>query len=180
MPMPGFQGMYAKYAAEFKISIKRSGRLRPPTMLLNAELTRIGQLMVKNQKARWAAGINANGIKAKALNRRYYFVKKAFRRITDPIRDNEMTGDLKNNFTLRRASAGIIRAQPTARFPRQKAFRAEQYEEMIGFSPPEQVAIVYEVIKVMLKYAQVAWEPFDGPPPPVSAGPLLLAAPSED
>jgi hypothetical protein len=180
MPMPSIGEMLGSYYAQLKVSIKRSGRIRPPKLLIDPELTRIGRLMVANQKARWAAGINANGITAKQLNRRYFFVKKAFRKIADPKRDNEMTGDLKSNFTLRRASNGVIRAQPTARLPRQKAMRAEQYDEMIGFSPPEQVLISYEFIRLVLKYANVAWQPFNGPPPPVAPGPLMLTAPDQE
>jgi len=177
MPMPSFASMMGSYRDQLKVSIKRSGRLRPPK-LTDAELTRIGRIVVANQKARWAAGINANGITAKPLNRRYFFVKRAFRKIADPIRDNEMTGDLKGNFQLRRAGNWVIRAQPTARLPRQKAMRAEQYEEMIGFSPAEQVIVAYEFSQVIMRYANQMWQPSSGPGPGPSSGQLLLAPPS--
>jgi hypothetical protein len=157
MPIPGFGAMLGSYRAQLKVSIKRSGRLKPP-VFTDYELARIGKIVVQNQKARWAMGINANGMKAKPLNRRYYFVKKAFRHIPDPIRDNEMTGDLKQNFQLRKAGNMTIRAQPSARLPRQKALRAEQYEEMIGFSPPEIAIVGAEFAALTVKYSKAAWQ----------------------
>jgi hypothetical protein len=130
------------------IQVKQTGRVRPAN-LDNGVLTAIGKHMVAEQLIRWAKGINADGNKAKPLSKKYFFLKRAYSGNTRPIRDNKMTGALVQNFQLRKANDGQIRAEPTRRLTRAHAQRAEQYENMIGFSGPE--------INSLFKDAQVAY-----------------------
>ena len=87
MPIPGFGAMLGSYRAQLKVSIKRSGRLKPP-VFTDYELARIGKIVVQNQKA----------------------------------------------------------------------LRAEQYEEMIGFSPPEIAIVGAEFAALTVKYSKAAWQ----------------------
>jgi hypothetical protein len=131
-------------ADTFSVKVKRTGRFKPAN-LDNAGLTRIGNTMVEAQLKRWALGINAEGNAAKPLGKKHFFEKRGYFRkmgITRPvIRDNNVTGALVKNFTLRKAISGVIRAEPTQRATRAHANRAQLYEEMIGFSGPEQVLL---------------------------------------
>jgi hypothetical protein len=148
----------------FTVKVKRSGRVRKPN-LDNGGLTRIGKDMVVQQLARWAAGFNANGNSAKPLAKKSFFVKQAYFRkgINRPvIRDNNMTGSLVNNFSLRKAIAGTIRAEPTQRSTRAHANRSQYYEEMIGFSGPEQVRIFKNAQDEYGDIFTKAWVPVNG------------------
>jgi len=123
-----------------KIRVKQTGRVKAPK-LDNGPLTKIGLEMVANQKARWAKAVNALGNQAKPLSKRYFFIKrKHFGGKGRPARDMKMTGILLENFQLRKAIDNVIRAENTTRLARQHANQAVSFEDMIGFSGPEQMA----------------------------------------
>ena len=140
------------------IKVKKTGRLRGPD-LGDPQLKIIGDAMVAAQKQRWDDGINADGNQAKPLSRKYFFMKRAYTHQTSPIRDMKMTGATVNNFTLRKANNGTVRAENTARGPRSHANRAQGYDQMIGLAGSDQIAIFRES---QLQYGlllQKAWVP---------------------
>jgi hypothetical protein len=123
-----------------KVKVKQTGRVRAPR-LDDPQLKIIGDEMVAAQKARWAKGIDTGGQPAKKLSVKYAIRKGAYlRKVGDPrgssrvIRDMNITGLLVKNFTLRRASAGVIRAENTTREARAHANKAVLYWDMIGFA----------------------------------------------
>jgi DNA-binding TFAR19-related protein (PDSD5 family) len=140
------------------IQVKKTGRIRPPK-LDNSKLTAIGVRMVENQKYRWSLGVNASGAKAKKLSVKYFFEKRGYQKGGTPIRDNVMTGLMKQNFTLRRATEGVIRAENTSREARAHAQRSQGYEEMIGFAPNEQLAVIRLARSEYGNYVEKAWIP---------------------
>jgi hypothetical protein len=153
-----FGAALSSYRSQFKISVKNSGRLKAPK-LDNGQFTKIGQAMVAAQLERWSKGINANGAPAKPLSPKYAAMKRIYTRNEHPIRDNKMTGALVKNFQLRKAMDGVIRAEPTQRLTRTQAQRAEQYEEMIGLAPSDQVTTYRAIIEQYSRYPDKAWEP---------------------
>ena len=139
-----------------KVKVKQTGRVKAPR-LDNGQLTKIGNLMVKTQKERWAKGLNASGNNAKPLSKKYTFIKKKFRGVNRPLRDNQMTGVLVANFTLRKAIDNVIRAENTSREARAHANRAQGFDEMIGFSGPDQVDLFRSVQAEYGAWAKKAW-----------------------
>jgi len=144
--------------AYLSVKVKQAGRMKPPN-LDNAVLTAIGKEMVAEQLARWAKGINADGAPAKPLSKKYTFIKKYVTGKHVPIRDNYMTGALVHNFQLRKATDGVIRAEPTQRMTRQHSIRSDLYVQMTGFSPPETVKILKNVGEGYQKYINKGWQP---------------------
>jgi hypothetical protein len=144
------------------VRVTKSGRIIP-ARLDNGALTRIGDSMVEAQLKRWSLGLNANGNAARQLANKSFFEKRAYLKKTGanraPIRDNNMTGSLVKNFSLRKAISGTIRAEPTQRTTRSHANRAQFYEEMIGFSGPEQVKIYEKSFEEYGKIFTKAWVP---------------------
>ena len=139
-----------------KVKVKQTGRVKAPR-LDNGQLTKIGNLMVKTQKERWAKGVDASGNTAKPLSKKYTFIKKKFRGVNRPLRDNQMTGVLVANFTLRKAIDNVIRAENTSREARAHANRAQGFDEMIGFSGPDQVDLFRSVQAEYGAWAKKAW-----------------------
>jgi len=141
-----------------KIQVKKTGRVRPP-MLDDPQLKAIGDIMVREQKQRWDDGVTADGIHGKKLSRRYFFIKRKFTKQVAPIRDMKMTGATVANFSLRRASRGMIRAENTTRETRKRATTAQQYADMIGFAASDQIAIFRASQAQYGQYLQKAWVP---------------------
>ena len=139
-----------------KIKVKQTGRVKQPK-LDQGPLTRIGQDMVARQKARWANHLNASGVQAKPLSKKYTFIKKKYTGVARPYRDNVMTGIMRDNFTLRKAIEGDIRAENTTRLARAHANGAVKFEDMIGFSGPEQMAIFRDFQVEYGQWVKRAW-----------------------
>ena len=141
-------GMKVKY---------KGGRIRTPK-LTDPALIRIGNATVAEQKARWAKGMSANGVPAKKLSVRYAIIKqqKLHKR---PIRDNQMTGALIANFSLRKATNDVIRAENTTRMARQHANQSQQYEEMIGFALTDARVVIAASQKEYGAYVEKAFIP---------------------
>ena len=108
----------------------KSGRVRGPN-LSDPQLKIIGDAMVAAQKDRWAKGVDAAGQPAKKLSVKYSIIKQAFLH-KRPIRDNNMTGVLVANFTLRKAADGVIRAENTTKLARAHARRSNSYDQMLS------------------------------------------------
>jgi hypothetical protein len=144
------------------VKVTRSGKILP-ARLDNGGLTRIGDSMVELQLKRWSLGLNAEGNAGKPLRpkpfaiKREYLKKKGDRRAV--IRDNNMTGALRNSFSLRKAINGTIRAEPTTRNGRSHANRAQGYDQMIGFAGYEQVNIYEKSFEEYGKVFTKAWVP---------------------
>jgi hypothetical protein len=145
-------------AASVSIKVPKTGRIRPPK-LDNGKLTRIGKRMVESQKYRWSQGVNADGLKAKKLSVKYFFQKRKYKGGGNPIRDNNMTGAMRDNFAVRRASEGVIRAENSSRLGRAHAQGSQKFEEMIGFSPKEQLDVMRLTVSEYGDYVQKAWVP---------------------
>ena len=139
-----------------KVKVKQTGRIRAPR-LDNGQLTLIGHRMVATQKARWANGVDAYGNTAKPLSKKYTFIKKKYTGVARPYRDNVMTGIMRDNFTLRKAIEGDIRAENTTRLARAHANGAVKFEDMIGFSGPEQMAIFRDFQAEYGQWTKRAW-----------------------
>jgi hypothetical protein len=144
-----------------KVNVPRTGHVKKPN-LDNGKLTRIGNRMVKEQKARWEKHINANGQQAKPLNKKYVFIKKKVRNVGRPYRDNNLTGVMLKNFILRKAINGVIRAENTSREARQHARQAQLHEEMIGLSGSDQAALYRDVQTAYGALAKNAWYQVNG------------------
>jgi hypothetical protein len=141
-----------------KITVKKTGRIRAPN-LADPQLRAIGEVMVAAQKARWDDGLNADGVPAKKLSKRYFFIKKKYTRQAAPIRDMRMTGATVENFGLRRAANGVIRAENTTRETRQRATRAQKSEDMIGFAASDQITVFKAAETQYGEYLKKAWVP---------------------
>ena len=140
-----------------KIKVKQTGRIKQPKLDMGP-LTKIGLEMVDAQKKRWSQATNAQGAKAKPLSKKYFFMKrKHFGGKGRPVRDMVMTGILRDNFMLRKAINNNIRAENTTRLARQHANQAVQYEDMIGFSGPEQMAVFRNFEAAYGNYVKRAW-----------------------
>jgi hypothetical protein len=149
-------------ARGLSVKVKKTGRIKEARFDF-AGLTRVGILMVDNQLHRWSLGLNASGNPAKPLSKKSFFEKRAYfkkKGITRAvIRDNRMTDALYMNFSLRKAIAGYIRAEPTQRDTRAHATRAQQQEEMIGFAGYEQIQIFEKAHQEYGKVFTKAWIP---------------------
>jgi hypothetical protein len=143
-------------ASNNPIKVKQTGRIRPPN-LDNGQLTAIGKEMVVAQKLRWSQAVNTTGTAARQLSKRYLFIKKKYRRVNRPVRDMRMTGLTIDNFQLRKAINGVIRAENTSREGRRRAQRAQQYEDMIGFAGSDQIVVFREAQAQYGKWLQRAW-----------------------
>lgn len=158
--MPSLSGAIASTQAQFNIKVKRTGRVRPPT-LDDPQLKAIGDKMVAEQKARWARATDAAGQSAQKLSVRYAIIKQAILH-KKAVRDMSMTGATVKNFQLRKASNGTIRAENTTRLERSKARRANGYEQMIGFALTD-AKIVFDASQTEFgTYVNRAWIPLDG------------------
>lgn len=142
------------------IRVTKTGRVRGPN-LSDPQLKAIGDAMVAEQKSRWAQSKNADGQQAKRLAVRYAIIKQAtlHRRA---VRDMSMTGATIKNFTLRKAANGTIRAENTTRLERQKAVRANSYEQMIGFAVTDARVVFAEAQQEYGQYVETAWIPLGG------------------
>jgi len=140
------------------IKVKKTGRVKLP-MLDDPQMKAIGDVIVKEQKQRWDDGITADGIPGRKLSRRYFFIKRKFTKQVNPIRDMKMTGDTVANFSLRRASRGVIRAENTTRETRKRATTAQKYADMIGFAASDQIALFRACQAQYGEYVKKAWVP---------------------
>src|SRR5262245_7224379 len=111
-------------ANKVKIKVKRTGRVRTP-QLTDPQMKAIGEEMVAAQKERWRDAINANGVPAKKLSIKYFFIKRKLHGGGTPVRDMNLTGKLIKNFQLRKATTNQIRAENTTRKEREKAMGAQ-------------------------------------------------------
>lgn len=157
--MPSLAGPIAAAQSSFTIKVKRTGRVRPPN-LSDPQLKAIGDQMVAEQKARWAKAYDANGQPAKKLSVRYAIIKQAVLH-KRPARDMKMTGATIANFQLRKAADGRIRAENTKKLERQKASRANSYDQMIGFAVTDAKVIFDGAQAEYGKYVNTAWIPLD-------------------
>lgn len=144
------------------IRVTKTGRVIP-ARLDNAGLTRIGDKMVELQLKRWSLGLNANGnpgaqMRVKPFNIKREYLKKMgdTRKV---MRDNNMTGALRKSFSLRKAIAGYIRAEPSTRDGRAHANRSQNYDEMIGFAGYEQVQVFENSFEEYGRIFTKAWIP---------------------
>jgi hypothetical protein len=116
--------------------------------------------MVAAQKDRWSKAINAEGNAAKPLSKKYFFMKrKAMGGRGRPVRDMKMTGVTVENFQLRKAINGIIRAENTTREARKHATKSQKIEEMIGFAGTDQIGVFKDAQAQYGKWPQKAWIP---------------------
>lgn len=147
-------------AGPVAISVIKTGKFRKP-VLDNAQLTAIGTGMVAKQKARWAAALNADDQKAKPLSKPYLYKKARIRKTNRPVRDLHLTGLLLENFRLRKAIDGIIRAEPTSRAGRQHATSATRDDQMIGFSLSDAKQVYDETERQYGRLAEKMWFQID-------------------
>jgi hypothetical protein len=145
-------------ADKVKIKVKRTGRVRTP-QLIDPQMKAIGEEMVAAQKERWRDAISANGVPAKKLSVKYFIEKRKYHGGGTPVRDMNMTGRTIKNFQLRKATVDKIRAENTTRNERAKAMRAQNYEEMIGFSIQDAQAVISEAKHQYGQYVRKAWIP---------------------
>lgn len=144
----------------FAIRVKRYGRVRMPN-LADPQLVAIGQRLVAEQKARWLRSYNANGVSAKKLTVRYAIIKQAITH-KRAKRDMVMTGTTMANFALRKAKDGIVRAENTTKLERDKAKRANNYDQMIGMALSDVKVAMDESRAQYGEYVATAWIPLDG------------------
>lgn len=145
-------------ANSVKISA-RTGRVRGPN-LSDPALKAIGDAMVAAQKDRWAKAVDADGQPAKKLSVRYAIIKQAVIH-KRPKRDMSMTGQTIANFTLRKAADGKIRAENTVKICRDKARRANGYDQMIGLALTDVKVIMDESQAQYGQYCKTAWLPVE-------------------
>jgi len=141
---------------EVKITVKKRGFFRAPK-LDNGTLTQIGIEMVAAQKARWARAENADGTKAKPLSKKYIFQKAKIRRTNRPVRDLHLSGTLLENFSLRKAINGLVRANPTSRKAIEHARLGQEKEAMIGFAPSDIRVVGEAAEKAFADLTQRLW-----------------------
>lgn len=120
----------------------------------NGQLTQIGRPMVAEQKRRIRRGLNANNQAAKPLAKGYQYRKtnvlRKMGKLTGSgfaVRDMVFTGATMQNFGLRKAINGVIRAEPTAQWARTRAqstvFGGPD-AQMIGFSGDDVAVVITE------------------------------------
>lgn len=157
--MPSLAAPIAAAQAKMTMTVKRTGRVRPPN-LPDAQLKAIGDQMVLAQKLRWKNGMNAGGQIAKKLSVRYAIIKQAVLH-KRPERDMTLTGKTVKNFQLRKAADGKIRAENTTRYERSKALGCNSYDQMIGFSVFD-TKVVFDAAKAEFgQWVNRAWIPLD-------------------
>jgi hypothetical protein len=147
--------------AKLNVKVKKTGRLRTP-QLDQGQLTFMGNAIVVAQKQRWAAGINAEGNVAKPLSKRYAFYKSKVTGQTHPKRDMRLFGTAIENFQLRKAVHGTIRAENTTRQARRHAAQAQRADQMIGFAGSDQIKVFGMAQGMYSGYCRRAWVPIDG------------------
>jgi hypothetical protein len=140
------------------IKVKKTGRIRQPK-LDKGPLTAIGNVMVAAQKRRWERAYTADGQPAKKLSVRYAIMKGKYLHTARPKRDMRLTGQTIANFQLRKAINDQIRAEPTQRKTRERARRAQQFADMIGFAGSDINAVAHESEKQYGKLLQKMWVP---------------------
>jgi hypothetical protein len=136
----------------------RGGHVRAPK-LEDPQMAKIGQLMVDEQKRRWKKAVDADGMAAKKLSVKYFFLKRQYLGGGTPVRDNQITGLLVKNFTLRKATANQIRAENTSREARQHANQAQGYDQMIGFAISDMKVVFDATQQEYGNYVKTAWVP---------------------
>ena len=141
----------------FKYTTKKTGKLKGPN-LSDPQLRIIGELMVEAQTDRWFKSIDATGSPALKLARRYAIIKQAVLH-KRPVRDMVLTGKTLANFSLRKAAEGRIRAENTTRLERQKALRANSYDQMIGFALTDVKVVLTAAQAEYGQYVSKAWVP---------------------
>jgi hypothetical protein len=146
-------------AIRFQIKVDKSGYIAPP-LLTDVQLKDIGNVMVQAQKERWSHGINAQDQKARPLAKVTAKGKATFGK--NPIRDMDMTGVVRQNFTLRKWTMSNIRAENTSRAGRMHARKAQIFERMIGISPRDRDIIFAHAYRAYGFYLQSAWRPTNG------------------
>jgi hypothetical protein len=157
--MPSLAVPIAAARASMNITVKRTGRVRPPN-LSDPQLKKIGDTMVTAQKLRWEKAMNAEGQIAKKLSVRWAIIKQAVLH-KRPERDMKLTGRTIKNFQLRKAADGRIRAENTTRYERSKALGCNSYDQMIGFSLFETRMVIAEAQAEYGQYVKTAWIPLD-------------------
>jgi hypothetical protein len=144
-------------AIRFSMAVTESGQLKPP-VLTQAQLNDIGNRMVLNQKNRWSRGIDADDQAAPPLKPKTAKIKKKYKGQGRPIRDMNMTGLTRNNFTLRKATMQMIRAENTSGEGRRRARTAQRFANMIGLAPSEEKSIAIHLYAAYGIYLQRAWK----------------------
>lgn len=129
---------------KFKLKIVSTGTMKAPK-LTTAEYRALGEEIVAAMKRRLARGINNEGNPAYPLSDYYARIKAKIRRTRHPIRDLHLTGMTLNDFQVRRAWGGIIRAGPQLPTARKRALLAQLIDPLIGFTDYEQRAVVKRV-----------------------------------
>jgi hypothetical protein len=147
-------------ANKVKIKVKQTGRVRAPN-LQDPQLAKIGNAMVAAQLDRWSKAVNADGVPAKKLSVRYAIIKQKYLH-KRAFRDNKMTGLLVDNFKLRKAANGMIRAENSTRLARQHATSAAKYDQLIGFAVTDARVVFAATQAEYGEYVKRAWIPLDG------------------
>lgn len=144
------------------MAIKVRGlRFRPPK-LDGGQLQKIGEEMVAVQKDRISRAITADGNPAPPLNQGYAIRKKKYLQkrgisVNRPKRDWSFSGESMENFTLRKALDGVIRAAVTTTKIRNRL--TLQKVQMIGFSPVDLSAVFKGAQREYGKWAKGATIP---------------------
>jgi hypothetical protein len=139
----------------FRIKVDQTGRVEPP-VLTQEQLNDIGETMVRNQKERWTRGVNALDQQARPLAPVTAKGKVTYGK--RPIRDMEMTGVVRENFTLRKATMTEILAENTSVAGRMHARKAQKFERMIGLAPSERTALFLHAQRAYSIYLKRAWK----------------------
>jgi hypothetical protein len=158
--MAGTTQIYTPTSNGVQITVVQTGKIRGPN-LSDPALKAIGDAMVTEQKTRWLKAVDASGQGARKLSVRYAIIKQAVLH-KRPKRDMVMTGKTYNNFTLRKAANGTIRAENTTRLERQKAVRANSYDQMIGFAVSDAQVVFDETQAQFGQWVNTAWIPIQG------------------
>jgi hypothetical protein len=171
MAAPRPTTIYSPTSTGVQIQVVQTGRIRGPN-LADPQLKAIGEKMVAEQKARWGRHFNASGQPALKLSVRYAILKQQYTH-KRPYRDMAMTGATLANFTLRKAANGVIRAENTTRLERQKAMRANSYDQMIGFAVSDSEVVFAESQAQFGQWLNQAWIPLGNTnrkPPDLNSG----------
>jgi hypothetical protein len=139
-----------------RVKVTKTGRVRGPN-LSDPQLKIIGEQMLAAQKQRWAQGLDADGLQAKPLSKQYAVIKQKAK--GNVLRNMSFTGKTVENFSLRKAADGKIRAENTTRLERAKAQRSQSYDQMIGFAVSDIKVVMNESQKQYQEYVKTAWIP---------------------
>lgn len=143
-------------AVRFTMDVTKTGHLGS-IELGSSQLRQLGINMVDRQKERWSRGINAEGHQARPLAPVTAKGKRTFGK--KPIRDMDMTGLTRENFSLRAWAQGVLRAENTSRAGRMHARKAQIFEHMIGISPQERDAVFTDAYRMYEAYLKTIWKP---------------------